>query len=156
MLGLTSPRHTSTLPTPVIAEPVSFDRDQRPMSALAYFLFYELHRCWARATSADCHHPAYARRRGGKVRRNRPKNRGHRWYRPDLNIEQDRAYLIGRGFTYAVVARGEKRGRVVSAHSSKGLADRAAKHFGGKNPPEVVEIATLRFGRRPTQFLAIV
>jgi len=33
------------------------------------------------------------------VRRNRPKNRGHRWYRPDLNIEQDRAYLIGRGFT---------------------------------------------------------
>jgi len=82
------------------------------------------------------------RRKGGKVRRNRPRNRGHRWYRPDLNSEQDRAYLIGRGFTYAVIARGEKRGRVVSAHSSKGLADRAAKHFGGKNPAEVVEIAT--------------
>ena len=74
--------------------------------------------------------------------RNRSRNRGHRWYRPDLNSEQDRAYLIGRGFTYAVNARGEKRGRVVSAHSSKGLADRAAKHFGGKNPAEVVEIAT--------------
>jgi len=27
-----------------------------------------------------------------------------RWYRPDLNSEQDRAYLIGRGFTYAVSA----------------------------------------------------
>ena len=53
------------------------------------------------------------------MRRNRPQNRGHRWYRPDLNIEQDRAYLIGRGFTYAVVARGERRGRVVSAHSSR-------------------------------------
>jgi hypothetical protein len=82
------------------------------------------------------------RRKGGKMRRNRPQNRGHRWHRPDLNIEQDRAYLIGRGFAYAVVARGEKRGRVVSAHSSKELADRAAKNFGGKNPAEVVEIAT--------------
>ena len=37
-----------------------------------------------------------------------------------------RIYLAG-------VARGEKRGRVVSAHSSKELADRAAKNFGGKN-----------------------
>ena len=90
------------------------------------------------------------------MRRNRPKNRGHRWYRPDLNIEQDRAYLIGRGFTLPGSPGGEKRGRVVSAHSSKELADRAAKNFGGKNPAEVVEIATLRFGRRPTQFLAIV
>jgi hypothetical protein len=90
------------------------------------------------------------RRKGGKVRRNRPRNRGHRWYRPDLNSEQDRAYLIGRGFTYAVVARGEKRGRVVSAHSSKELADRAAKNFGGKNPAEVVEIATyVLAGDRP-------
>jgi hypothetical protein len=82
------------------------------------------------------------RRKGGKMRRNRPQNRGHRWYRPDLNIEQDRAYLVERGFAYAVIARGEKRGRVVSAHSSKELADRAAKNFGGKNPAEVVEIAT--------------
>ena len=76
------------------------------------------------------------------MRRRRPRNRGHRWYRPDLNIEQDRAYLLGRGFAYAVVARGEKHGRVVSAHSSKELADKAAKHCGGKNPAEVVEIAT--------------
>jgi hypothetical protein len=90
------------------------------------------------------------RRKGGKMRRNRPQNRGHRWYRPDLNIEQDRAYLIGRGFAYAVVARGEKRGRVVSAHSSKELADQAAKNFGGKNPAEVVEIATyVLAGDRP-------
>ena len=74
--------------------------------------------------------------------RKRPQNCGDRWYRLDLNIEQDRAYLIGRGFAYAVAARGEKRGRVVSAHSSKELADRAAKKFGGKNPAEVVEIAT--------------
>jgi hypothetical protein len=70
------------------------------------------------------------------MRRNRPQDRGHRWYRPDLNIEQDRAYLIGRGFAYAVVARGEKRGRVVSVRSSKELADQAAKKFGGKNPAE--------------------
>jgi hypothetical protein len=49
---------------------------------------------------------------------------------------------MGRGFAYAVVARGEKQGRVVSAHSSRGLADQAAKHFGGKYPAEVVEIAT--------------
>jgi hypothetical protein len=84
------------------------------------------------------------------MRLRRPRNRGHRWYRPDLNIEQDRAYLIGRGFAYAVVARGEKHGRVVSAHSSKELADKAAKHLGGKNPAEVVEIATYVWaGDRP-------
>ena len=84
------------------------------------------------------------------MRLRRLRNRSHRWYRPDLNIEQDRAYLIGRGFAYAVVARGEKRGRVVSAHSSKELADKAAKHFGGKNPAEVVEIATYVWaGDRP-------
>ena len=84
------------------------------------------------------------------MRRSRPQNRGHCWYRPDLNIEQDRAYLIGRGFAYAVVARGEKRGRVVSAHSSKELADQAAKHFSGKNPAEVVQIATFFLaGDRP-------
>ena len=29
-------------------------------------------------------------------RRLRPQHRGHRWYQPDLNIERDRAYLIGR------------------------------------------------------------
>ena len=88
--------------------------------------------------------------------RNRPRNRGHRWYRPDLNSEQDRAYLIGRGFTYAVIARGEKRGRVVSAHSSKGLADRAAKHFGGQKSGRSRRNCNIRCGRRPTQFLAIV
>ena len=31
-------------------------------------------------------------------RKIRPQHRGHRWYEPDLNIERDRAYLIGRGF----------------------------------------------------------
>jgi hypothetical protein len=46
-------------------------------------------------------------------------------------IERDRAHLVGRGFAYAVVARGEKRRRVVSAHSSKELADLAAKKCGG-------------------------
>jgi hypothetical protein len=75
------------------------------------------------------------------MRRKRPRDRGYR-YSPDLNIEQDRAHLIDRGFAYAVVARGEKHGRVVSAHSSKELAEKAAKHCGGKNPAEVVEIAT--------------
>ena len=84
------------------------------------------------------------------MRLRHPRNRGHRWYRPDLNIEQDRAYLLGRGFAYAVVARGEKHGRVVSVHSSKELADQAAKNFGGKNPAEVVEIATYVWvGDRP-------
>ena len=89
------------------------------------------------------------------MRRNRPRNCGHRWYRPDLNIEQDRAYLIARGFAYAVVARGEKRGRVVSAHSSKELADQAAKKFGG-NSGRSRRNCSIRLGRQPTQFLAIV
>jgi len=70
------------------------------------------------------------------MRRNRPQNRGHRWYRPDLNIEQDRAYLIGRGFAYAVVARSEKRGRVVSAHSSKELADQRPRNSAAKIRPK--------------------
>jgi hypothetical protein len=83
------------------------------------------------------------------MRRNRRQRRGHNWRHPDLNIERDRAYLIGRGFVYAVVARGEKPGRVVSAHSSKELADQP-KNFGGKNPAEVVEIATyVLAGDRP-------
>jgi hypothetical protein len=91
-----------------------------------------------------------SRRKGGKMRRSRPQNRGHGRYQPDLNIERDRAYLVGRGFAYAVVARGEKRGRVVSAHSSKELADQAAKKCGGKNPAEVVEIVTYALaGDRP-------
>jgi hypothetical protein len=90
------------------------------------------------------------RRKGGRMRRNRRQRRSHNWHRPDLNIERDRAYLIGRGFAYAVVTRGEKRGRIVSAHSSRELADQAAKHFGGKNPAEVVEIATyILAGDRP-------
>ena len=49
------------------------------------------------------------------MRRNRPQNRGHRWYRPDLNIEQDRAYIIGRGFASAVLARREARARCLGA-----------------------------------------
>jgi hypothetical protein len=48
------------------------------------------------------------------MRRNRPQNRGHRWYRPDLNIEQDRAYLIGRGFTYAVGSPGARSAGALS------------------------------------------
>ena len=75
-------------------------------------------------------------------RRLRPQHRGHRWYQPDLNIERDRAYLIGRGFAFAVIALGDRRGKVVSAHSTRALAESAAKAFGGKNPPEIVEIAT--------------
>src|SRR5271157_720148 len=69
-------------------------------------------------------------------RRIRPQHRGHRWYRPDLNIERDLAYLIGRGFAFAVIARGDSRGKVVSAHRTRALAELAAKAFGGKNPPE--------------------
>jgi hypothetical protein len=83
------------------------------------------------------------------MRRNRPQNRGHRWYRPDLNIEQDRAYLIGRGFTYAVVARGEKRGRVVSAHSSKGLAS-GGQTFRRQESGRSRRNCNIRFGQRPT------
>jgi len=75
-------------------------------------------------------------------RRLRPQHRGHRWYQPDLNIERDRAYLIGRGFAFAVIARGDRRGKVVSAHRTRALAESAAKAFGGKNSPEIVEIAT--------------
>ena len=69
-------------------------------------------------------------------RRLRPQRRGHRWYQPDLNIERDRAYLIGRGFAFAVIARGDRRVKVVSAHSTRALAESAAKAFGRKNPPE--------------------
>src|SRR5271157_461210 len=72
----------------------------------------------------------------------RPQHRGHRWYQLDLNIERDRVYLIGRGFAFAVIARGDRRGKVVSAHRTRALAELAAKAFGGKNPPEIVEIAT--------------
>jgi hypothetical protein len=76
-------------------------------------------------------------------RKIRPQHRGHRWYQMDLNIERDREYLLGRGFTHAVISIGDPRGRVVSAHSSRALADQAAKNFGGKNTPaEVIEIAT--------------
>ncbi len=76
---------------------------------------------------------------GGRIR---PQHRGHRWYQPDLNIDRDRAYLIGRGFAFAVIARGDRRGKVVSAHRTRALAELAAKAFGGKKPPEIVEIAT--------------
>jgi hypothetical protein len=75
-------------------------------------------------------------------RRFRPQHRGHRRYQPDLNIERDRAYLIGRGLAFAVIARGDRRGKVVSAQRTRALAELAAKAFGGKIPPEVVEIAT--------------
>jgi hypothetical protein len=67
---------------------------------------------------------------------------GHRWYQPDLNIDRDRPYLIGRGFAFAVIAEGDRRGKVVSAHRTRALAELAAKAFGGKKPPEIVEIAT--------------
>ena len=89
------------------------------------------------------------------MRRNRPQNGGHRWYRPDLNIEQDRAYLIGRGFAYAVVARGEKRGRVVSAHSS-GTRRSGGQEFQRQKSGRSRRNCNIRFGRRPTQLLAIV
>jgi hypothetical protein len=72
----------------------------------------------------------------------RPQHRVPRWYQLDLNIERDRVYLIGRGFAFAVIARGDRRGKVVSAHRTRALAELAAKAFGGKNPPEIVEIAT--------------
>ena len=68
-------------------------------------------------------------------RKLRPQHRGHRWYQPDLNIERDRAYLIGRG-SFAVIARGDRRVKVVSAHSTRALAESAAKAFGGKIPPK--------------------
>jgi hypothetical protein len=76
---------------------------------------------------------------GGRIR---PQHRGRRWYQPDLNIDRDRAYLIGRGFAFAVIAGGDRRGKVVSAHRTRVLAELAAKAFGGKKPPEIVEIAT--------------
>src|SRR5208283_3677691 len=44
-------------------------------------------------------------------RRIRPQHRGNRWYQLDLNIERDRAYLMGRGFAFAVIARGDRRGK---------------------------------------------
>ncbi len=73
----------------------------------------------------------------------RPQHRGHRWYQQDLNLVRDREYLIGRGFAFAVIARRGVPGRVVSAHRTRALAERAAKHCGGKtSPAEVVEIAT--------------
>jgi hypothetical protein len=75
-------------------------------------------------------------------RRIRPQHRGNLWYQLDLNIERDRAYLMGRGFAFAVIAGGNRRGKVVSAHRTRALAELAAKAFGGKNSPEIVEIAT--------------
>ena len=68
-------------------------------------------------------------------RRIRPQHRGNLWYQLDLNIERDRAYLMGRGFAFAVIARGDRRGKVVSAHSTRALAELAAKAFGGGKCP---------------------
>jgi hypothetical protein len=80
----------------------------------------------------------------------RPQHRGHRWYQEDLNLVRDREYLIGRGFAFAVIARRGSPGRVVSAHRTRALAEKAAKHFGGKTTPdEVVEIATFAEGENP-------
>ena len=45
------------------------------------------------------------------------------------------------GIAFAVIARGDRRGKVVSAHRTRVLAELAAKAFGGKSP-EIVEIAT--------------
>ena len=39
-------------------------------------------------------------------------------------------------------ARGDRRGKVVSVYRTRALAELAAKAFGGKSPPEIVEIAT--------------
>lgn len=47
-----------------------------------------------------------------------------------LNVrnEADVAYLINRGFDFAVVAsRGDRKGRVISTHKSRAAAERAAR-----------------------------
>jgi hypothetical protein len=70
-------------------------------------------------------------------RRIRPQHRGNLWYQLDLNIERDRAYLRGRGVVFVVIARGDRRGKVVSAHRTRALAELAAKACGGgKMPPK--------------------
>ena len=53
-----------------------------------------------------------SRRVGGQKSRRPPQRRGY-----DLNKPEDRAYLLKRGFVWAVIyPHGEKRGKLISAH----------------------------------------
>ena len=48
----------------------------------------------------------------------------------DLNVAEDRAYLLKRGFVWAVIyPHGERRGKVISAHKEEKGVNFALKYL---------------------------
>ena len=59
----------------------------------------------------------------------------------DLKVAEDRAYLLKRGFVWAVIyPHGERRGKVISAHKEEKGAKFALKYLGNVKV-DVVKIA---------------
>jgi hypothetical protein len=65
----------------------------------------------------------------------------HRRDKLDLNSKGDRDYLSSRGFVYALIAVGARRGRVISAHYQRKTAEAYVRDFASNSPLEIVEIA---------------
>ena len=59
----------------------------------------------------------------------------------DLNVAEDRAYLLKRGFVWAVIyPHGERRGKVISAHKEEKGVNFALKYL-RNDKVDVVKIA---------------
>ncbi len=59
----------------------------------------------------------------------------------DLNVSEDRAYLLKRGFVWAVnYPHGERRGKVISAHKEEKGVNFALKYL-RNDKVDVVKIA---------------
>jgi hypothetical protein len=65
----------------------------------------------------------------------------HRRNKLDLNSKGDRDYLSSRGFVYALISVGARRGRVISAHHQRKTAEAYVRDFASNGPVEIVEIA---------------
>jgi hypothetical protein len=65
----------------------------------------------------------------------------HRRNKLDLNSKGDRDYLSSRGFAFALIAVGARRGRVISAHYQRKTAEAYVRDFASSFPLEIVEIA---------------
>lgn len=61
----------------------------------------------------------------------------HRRNKLDLNSEGDRDYLSSRGFVYALIAVGARRGRVISAHYHRKTAEAYVRDFASNSPLEM-------------------
>ena len=65
----------------------------------------------------------------------------HRRNKLDLNSKGDRDYLSSRGFVYALISVGARRGWVISAHHQRKTAEAYVRDFASNGPVEIVEIA---------------